>query len=443
MPLPVQDAWISQGFGPTEEKLDGPYAGYDHFNKGIDFAASAGTPVSATAGGKVISAGDSGDGWGLSVKIRDASGYTHNYGHLSSINVKAGDTIGEGASVGKVGSTGKSTGPHLSYDVWDEDGTFVDPQKWVGMEGESGERTLSTGSRSTSDVNVVNKTSGDDSRDSEEAWYNWKAKAGYPVKETDGEVYRLTEVQDPETLRLLANLTAEEKADWIAEHGGVPMIEKWVPDEEGQYFYDQKGLAATRAKWAAEDAKVAKEKEPAVRSYLDTEKDKTSEIKRQYEDFQDRGSLFYDLRDQEDAAIQKGNLFNQQMAEQQSQHGGFGFSDVYVGQPSGSRLSDMLRPSLPDYVRPDYRLNGAVGLPGEEGFDDQDFNGFGMPYYSEGTRPPPVRRIPMEDGIPPEIRAMLGKPSIPMPRSPNTPPGIPYNGQSQRVRALVAAGRAR
>jgi hypothetical protein len=122
---------ITQGFGPTSEQLDGGYAGYDHFNKGIDFAAPLGTPVRSLVSGTVISAGDSADGWGTSVKIRDANGNTHNLGHLSAANVQPGQTILAGQLVGASGSTGKSTGPHVSYDVWDPAGNFFDPYQFI------------------------------------------------------------------------------------------------------------------------------------------------------------------------------------------------------------------------------------------------------------------------------------------------------------------------
>jgi len=124
---------ITQGFGPTSEQLDGGYAGYAHFNKGIDFAAPMGTPVRSVVSGTVVSAGDSGDGWGTSVKIRDAYGNTHNLGHLSTAQVQPGQTILAGQLVGASGSTGKSTGPHVSYDVWDPAGNFFDPYQFIAQ----------------------------------------------------------------------------------------------------------------------------------------------------------------------------------------------------------------------------------------------------------------------------------------------------------------------
>lgn len=132
MPHNAFDFPLTQGFGPTTEPLDGPYGGYPNFNKGYDYGAPMGTDVPALASGTVVSAGDSKDGWGLSVKVRDAQGFIHNYGHLSGINVRPGDTVQAGQLVGAVGNTGLSTGPHLSYDVFRADtGEFVDPAPWT------------------------------------------------------------------------------------------------------------------------------------------------------------------------------------------------------------------------------------------------------------------------------------------------------------------------
>lgn len=127
----VWDAPITQGFGPTNEPLDGPYGGYAHFNRGLDYGAPEGTPIPANVSGTVISAQDHGDGWGLAIRVQDAQGNIHNYGHLGAIDVKPGDKVTPGMLLGKVGNTGKSTGPHLSYDVWDSQGTPVDPSPWA------------------------------------------------------------------------------------------------------------------------------------------------------------------------------------------------------------------------------------------------------------------------------------------------------------------------
>ena len=132
MPYPVQGP-VTQYFGEDESGLG---LGLTGGNKGWDFGVPEGTPVSAVASGVVISAGPSSDGWGISVKIQDAEGYIHNYGHLSGVNVSVGDQIAPGTIVGASGNTGISTGEHLSYDVLMPDGnTAVDPARWLEGEG--------------------------------------------------------------------------------------------------------------------------------------------------------------------------------------------------------------------------------------------------------------------------------------------------------------------
>jgi murein DD-endopeptidase MepM/ murein hydrolase activator NlpD len=94
---------------------------------GVDYAAPVGTPVRASGGGVVTLAGWSG-GYGKTVKIRHPNGYQTLYGHLSRINVKAGQRIEQAEIIGAVGTTGLSTGPHLDYRMI-KNGTYVDPRK--------------------------------------------------------------------------------------------------------------------------------------------------------------------------------------------------------------------------------------------------------------------------------------------------------------------------
>lgn len=129
---------ISQGFGPTNEPLDAPYGGYAHFNKGNDYAVPVGTPVQAVVGGKVIAAGPSEEGWGIRVWVQAPDGTIHNYGHLSEAGVQVGQTVQPGQVIAKSGNTGKSTGPHLSYDVWRpgaQGNEYLDPMQFVGGGG--------------------------------------------------------------------------------------------------------------------------------------------------------------------------------------------------------------------------------------------------------------------------------------------------------------------
>jgi murein DD-endopeptidase MepM/ murein hydrolase activator NlpD len=96
---------------------------------GLDFRAASGDPVRATANGKVVTAGWMG-GYGRMVEIDHGNGLSTRYGHMSEINVKAGERIKIGQVVGAVGSTGRSTGPHLHYETR-IDGAPVDPQKFL------------------------------------------------------------------------------------------------------------------------------------------------------------------------------------------------------------------------------------------------------------------------------------------------------------------------
>ena len=93
------------------------------------FPRRDGDPVRATANGKVVSSGWAG-GYGRMVEIDHGNGLSTRYGHLSEIDVKVGDVIKIGQVIGAVGSTGRSTGPHLHYETR-IDGDAVDPQKFL------------------------------------------------------------------------------------------------------------------------------------------------------------------------------------------------------------------------------------------------------------------------------------------------------------------------
>jgi len=116
---------LSSGFGV---RLD-PFVRAMAMHTGLDFRSSTGDPVRATANGTVTSAGWSG-GYGRMVEIDHGNGFATRYGHLSEILIKPGQTVGIGQTVGRVGSTGRSTGPHLHYETR-IDGEAVDPQKFL------------------------------------------------------------------------------------------------------------------------------------------------------------------------------------------------------------------------------------------------------------------------------------------------------------------------
>lgn len=120
---PMDGARISSGFGPRKH----PILGYTRLHRGVDFAAPKGTEVYASGDGVVEKAGRAG-GLGIHVRIQHAEGYSTVYGHLSRLakDLKKGDKVKQGQIIGRVGSTGLSTGPHLHYEVWrDEDA--IDP----------------------------------------------------------------------------------------------------------------------------------------------------------------------------------------------------------------------------------------------------------------------------------------------------------------------------
>lgn len=116
---------ISSGFGPRVD----PFTGHLAFHPGIDFAGPWGSTVRATAPGTVVWAGARGS-YGNMVEIDHGFGIHTRYGHLSSILVHVGAKVAKGAPIGKLGSTGRSTGPHVHYEVWYDD-VVRNPRKFI------------------------------------------------------------------------------------------------------------------------------------------------------------------------------------------------------------------------------------------------------------------------------------------------------------------------
>jgi len=110
---PVMTAEFTSGFGSRDD----PFRHGAAFHPGIDLAAPYGTPVYATADGTVLRAGWNNGGYGNLVEIDHGRGIVTRYGHMSAILVSAGDHVRRGQQVGRVGSTGRSTGNHLHYEV--------------------------------------------------------------------------------------------------------------------------------------------------------------------------------------------------------------------------------------------------------------------------------------------------------------------------------------
>jgi murein DD-endopeptidase MepM/ murein hydrolase activator NlpD len=96
------------------------------FHAGLDFSAPSGTPIYATAQGVVRTAGNLGNGYGNHVIIYHGYQYSTLYGHMFRIKVRPGQTVKRGEVIGYVGNTGKSTGPHLHYEVM-KGGKHLDP----------------------------------------------------------------------------------------------------------------------------------------------------------------------------------------------------------------------------------------------------------------------------------------------------------------------------
>ncbi len=122
---PVIHGWISSYFG----KRTSPFSGKTETHKGVDFAGKAGNDVVAVAGGVVTHANKKG-GYGYLVEIDHGNGYVTRYGHNQMVHVQVGEAIKRGQVIAKLGSTGRSTGPHVHFEVI-KDGARIDPMKFV------------------------------------------------------------------------------------------------------------------------------------------------------------------------------------------------------------------------------------------------------------------------------------------------------------------------
>ena len=122
---PIKDMHITSKYGTRKD----PFTGEQKQHRGIDFAGKVGTELMAVAPGRVISAGER-VGYGTTVEIDHGLGFTTLYAHLSKINVSRGDWVRPGTIVGLGGSSGRSTGPHLHYEIRYKGNPF-DPERFV------------------------------------------------------------------------------------------------------------------------------------------------------------------------------------------------------------------------------------------------------------------------------------------------------------------------
>lgn len=119
VPRPPEAAAPYEGrlIRPVSGPITSPYGmRWGRMHEGVDIGAATGTPVKAAASGRVTAAGWNG-GYGNWIKIVHTPGLATGYAHLSSLGVRSGQAVGQGATIGQVGSTGDSTGPHLHFEV--------------------------------------------------------------------------------------------------------------------------------------------------------------------------------------------------------------------------------------------------------------------------------------------------------------------------------------
>lgn len=132
---PVRNSYITSGFGYRAD----PFGRGSQLHRGIDFNAKVGDPVLAVADG-VVSFADSRSGYGRTVEVDHSNGYVTRYAHNSRLTVKVGDLVRVGQEVAKAGSTGRSTGAHVHFEVW-ENGRVVNPRKFLGTATPVGKRS--------------------------------------------------------------------------------------------------------------------------------------------------------------------------------------------------------------------------------------------------------------------------------------------------------------
>lgn len=122
---PVASGYVSSSYGSRTD----PFTGQRAFHQGVDFASRAGTDIMAVAAGIVIWSGRR-DGYGKLIEINHGNGYVTRYAHNSENLVAVGDTVRRGQLIGRVGSTGRATGPNLHFEVL-RNGRHVNPLSYV------------------------------------------------------------------------------------------------------------------------------------------------------------------------------------------------------------------------------------------------------------------------------------------------------------------------
>jgi murein DD-endopeptidase MepM/ murein hydrolase activator NlpD len=134
---PVEGGTVGSGFG---WRID-PFTGGSAIHEGLDFPAVSGTPIYAAAGGVVVVQQFHAQ-YGNMVEIEHGNDVITRYGHASRVLVKSGDVVKRGQKIAEIGTTGRSTGPHLHFEVL-VSGVAQDPQKFLklGVESPAASRT--------------------------------------------------------------------------------------------------------------------------------------------------------------------------------------------------------------------------------------------------------------------------------------------------------------
>jgi len=122
---PIKKGWLSSYFGRRND----PFSGKLAWHRGVDFAGKEGSDVVAVAAGVVTWSGDR-YGYGNLVEVNHGGGYVTRYGHAKELLVKVGDVIDKGQTIALMGNTGRSTGPHVHFEVL-RAGNPVDPLRYV------------------------------------------------------------------------------------------------------------------------------------------------------------------------------------------------------------------------------------------------------------------------------------------------------------------------
>ena len=122
---PVEKGWMSSRFGHRTDPISGNRA----WHNGVDFAGKNGSDVISVAAGVVVYA-DVRNGYGKMVEINHGGGYSTRYGHNSRLLVSVGDTVEKGFQIAEIGSSGRSTGPHVHFEVL-KNGRTVNPVSFI------------------------------------------------------------------------------------------------------------------------------------------------------------------------------------------------------------------------------------------------------------------------------------------------------------------------